>query len=218
MTWLARSASGTGSPSSRLASCMHSTIAAGESITVPSQSNTISRYLILDASLEVRIHELLHIRGQLGLEPHLLPGQRVRKGKTTGVQEKPAHALLCQSAVELEVAVLVVADDRVAGVRKVHPNLMRPAREKRHLEEAVLIRGFQAPDTRHGSNPALVHRYPALAFGIHILMERRSELARAAFPMTLHYAEVFLADFTYTQHAVKLHEGAALFRHDEQAR
>jgi hypothetical protein len=46
MTWLARSGSGTGRPRSRLASCMHSTIAPGESITVPSQSNTISLYFM----------------------------------------------------------------------------------------------------------------------------------------------------------------------------
>src|ERR1043165_1835195 len=46
MTWLARSGSGTGRAGSRLAPCMHSTIAPRESMTVPSQSNTINPYFI----------------------------------------------------------------------------------------------------------------------------------------------------------------------------
>src|SRR5262245_32416661 len=109
MTWLARSPSGTASPSSRLASCMHSTIVAGESITVPSQSNTISRYL------KVLIDELLDFGGQRRLELDIFPGERMRECKPARVQEKPAHARLLEAAVQLEIAVFGVAEHRVAG-------------------------------------------------------------------------------------------------------
>jgi hypothetical protein len=46
ITWLARSGSGTASPMSRLACRMHSTMVAAESMIVPSQSKTMSGYLI----------------------------------------------------------------------------------------------------------------------------------------------------------------------------
>jgi len=42
MTWRAASAEGTGSPRSRAASWIDSTMPAAESISVPSQSNTTS--------------------------------------------------------------------------------------------------------------------------------------------------------------------------------
>ena len=53
--------------------------------------------------------------------------------------EEALDAFLRQPAVELEVAVFGVAQHRVARVREVHPDLVRPAGVERHLEEGMVV-------------------------------------------------------------------------------
>ena len=53
-----------------------------------------------------------------------------------GVQEQAPDAFLGQAPVELEVAILVVAQDRMADVREMHADLMRPARAQPRRDRA----------------------------------------------------------------------------------
>src|SRR6476619_2205773 len=105
------------------------------------------------------------------------------------VQEQPAHAPLFQPAVELEIAVLAVAEHRVARVSEVDADLVGAT--------------CQRPDPGHGPYPVFAHRDPALALGVDILVERLAQLARAALPGAPHYGEVDLFHLPLAQHPVK---------------
>src|SRR6185295_12032959 len=118
MTWLATSRAGTGRPMSRAASWIASVMPAVESISVPSQSKTMKGYRLVNV-LEIRLAKRQHILRQRRLQPQLLLARRVHQRQPSRVQEQALHALPRHRAIEFEIAVLVVAQHGVAGVRQV---------------------------------------------------------------------------------------------------
>src|SRR4029077_17415423 len=117
MTWLAVSRSGTGRPMSRAACWMPSAMTAAESNSVPSQSKTISGYLLGVKVAEILTAESQHILRQRRRERNAPGVHGVLESQPPGMQEEPLHALACQRAVEFEIPVLVVAQDRKSRVR-----------------------------------------------------------------------------------------------------
>src|SRR5688500_3795983 len=197
MTWLARSRSGPGSPMSRLACCMHSTMVAAESMMVPSQSNTISGYLI--GSYQMSVDELLDVRRQRSFQLDAVSRQGMQESKPARMQEQPPQPLLFQPMIELEVAVLVVAEQRVAGMRDMNPNLVLAAGEQAYFDEAEVPIAFQHPDLGCRRHAAFLDAHAALALGVDILMERLVQ--RAACHPPLGEGQVDLFDLAGAQHA-----------------
>jgi hypothetical protein len=106
---------------------MQRAISAVESNRVPSQSKAMRskrRTRVMVASRSVA-----HSAGSGRLQGDAFAAGRVVEGQFARVQEHAREALLAagQLAVEREVAVLRVADDRVPGMRQVHADLVRAA-------------------------------------------------------------------------------------------
>src|SRR5690606_25067899 len=143
------------------------------------------------------------------------------KGEPLGVKAQALDAFAAlpgERAVELEVAVLLVADHRMARMGEVHADLMGPPREEAKLEQAE---GFARPEEAHlgpGGLPAGMDRHAPLPRAGHVLVQRRFDKGAPAGPPSLHYGEIALVDFPLTQHAVELGERAALPGEDEEAR
>src|SRR5687768_5549750 len=73
---------------------------------------------------------------QWSLERQRFTGRRMNKSERGCVKKHALEAELSQPAVELEVAVLVVAQDRVLQVRQVHTDLVGASGEELRLEKA----------------------------------------------------------------------------------
>ena len=61
---------------------------------------------------------------------------------------------LFPNLIQREIAVLVVADDRVARVRQVNADLVRAAGQKFDFQQAELHRGFEPPRARERGQTA----------------------------------------------------------------
>src|SRR5688572_31999428 len=120
--------------------------------------------------------------------------------------------------IQREIAVLVVADDRVARVRQVNADLVRAAGLKFDFQQAELHPAFQPPRAREPGQTALAHAHPALARASHVLMKRLTQLQRLFCDLAFDEGEVDSADLAFAQHAVKLRQGAALLAKDKEAR
>src|SRR5262249_52478896 len=134
----------------------------------------------------------------------------MNEGEPAGMEEEPPHALLFQPAIELEIAVLGVAEHRMAGLREVDADLVGSTCQEPDFEQAELGRLLQRPHLGHGFHAVLPHRDPALALGVYILVERLAQLARTALPGTLRDGEINLLDLALAQHPVELDQRAAL--------
>ena len=105
---------------------MHPAIIDVESTIVPSQSNTIKSKRRTESFQKFRA-----LNRQRRFERHRATRDRMLEGRCTGVQKHPCQTRginpACDAFVQLEVAVLVVADNRKSEVRQVHANLVRAA-------------------------------------------------------------------------------------------
>src|SRR5258705_9691774 len=114
-------------PTSAQALCRLEAMTRVESIRVPSQSKMTRSYLrssafICGHRLDARA-EFLEVGGQRRNQLDLLRADRMRERKFGRMEEHSFQTFLAQSPVELEVAVLVVAQHRVPEVREVHADL-----------------------------------------------------------------------------------------------
>jgi hypothetical protein len=132
------------------------------------------------------------------------------------VQEQPPHPLLSQPVVQVEVAVLVVAEQRMAGVRQVHADLVRAAGKQPYFQETELRRAFQGLHLGGGGHAACLHAHAALALRIDILMERVAQ--RPAVHLARGERQVDLLDLAVAQHAMQLDQRAAFLGDDQQPR
>src|SRR5438105_11376553 len=103
----------------------------------------------------------------------------MRESEARSMQEQALHALPVELAVEAEIAVFVVAKDRMTCVREVHPDLVRAAGEEPHLEHAEIAAAPTHPDLRAGGHAAFAHADPALAARGYIFVQRVGELERS---------------------------------------
>src|SRR5882672_5187799 len=136
MTCLAVSRSGTGSAMSRAACWIPSAITAAESNNVPSQSNTINGYRLGIQARKIGAAELQHVPGKRRLERDARAFDRMLERQPARMQEQALHALPRERAVEFEIAVLVIAEDGMPGVREVHADLVRAAGHETQLDQA----------------------------------------------------------------------------------
>src|SRR5205085_9685180 len=88
------------------------------------------------------------------------------------------YPLPAELAVQREIAVLVVAKDRMTGVREVYPDLVRAAGEEAHLEHAEIAAAFSHPHLRTGRHAALSYAHPSLAAVSYIFVQRVRDLER----------------------------------------
>ena len=125
---------------------------------------------------------------------------------------------LRERAVELEIAVLVVAEDRVPGMREMHADLVRASGHEAQLEDAQAVRAAEHLDPRDRFHAAFLHRDPPLAFRVDILVERILDVEMLAGRHAFDDRDVDFLDLAVAQHAVQFDQRAALLRHDQQAR
>src|SRR6185503_12749481 len=218
MTWLAVRRSGTGSPMSRAACWMPSAMTAAESNSVPSQSKTISGYFLGVKVPEIFTAEPQHILRQRRRERDAPGVHRMLEGQPPGMQEEPLHALACQRAVEFEIAVFVVAQDREPRVREVHPDLVRASGHEAQLEDAQVGVAAKHLHPGHRVHPAFLDRHAPLAFRVDILVEGILDVEMLFPRNSLDHRDVDFFDFSIAQHAEQFHQRAAFFRNHEQSR
>src|SRR5689334_6239204 len=130
------------------------------------------------------------------------------------MEEEALDALLRERAIELEVAILVVAEDRMAGMCEMDADLVRAPGEELELEQAEVRMDLDGPHPGHGGLPVLADRDAALSLAGDVLMERLPELPSLAFPGAFHDCKVALVHFSFAQHPVQLHKSAALLGDD----
>src|SRR5438876_9631584 len=99
----------------------------------------------------------------------------MREFQPPGMQEQPPHALLRKRMVKREIAVFVVAQDRVPGVSKVHADLVCSSGEQMHLQDAVIPAGFQRLDARHRLASAFSDAHSPLRKYVSAKGERRTD-------------------------------------------
>src|SRR5882672_8984629 len=89
------------------------------------------------------------------------------------VQEHTLQALLRQRAVEIEVAVLVVAGDGKAEMSKMHADLMRASGKQLRREQRAVAEGPLAPEHRLRFAAFAIHAHPPLPGLREIFLERQ---------------------------------------------
>src|SRR6185503_5061247 len=96
---------------------------------------------------------------------------------------------------------------------EVYADLVGTTCQQPDFEQAEVRRFFQHPDAGYGLRAVFAYRNPALAPGVDVLVERLSQLARAALPGASHDGKVDLFHLPVAQHPVELDERATLLRH-----
>src|SRR5258708_22037815 len=98
-----------------------------------------------------------------------------------GMQEHPLEPFLAKGLVEREVAILVVAQHRMAEVGEVHADLVRAPGEELGFEQAVFGPALDQAKDRLGLPPFVGYRDAALALARHAPLEGEAHaLHRAA--------------------------------------
>src|SRR5438309_5701412 len=120
--------------------------------------------------------------------------------------------------VEPEIAIFVVALDRMPGVSKVHANLVRSSGEQTHLQHAVIPTAFQRRDARQRLASAFSDAYSPLTLRGDVLVQRRTDFEHALVKNALYDGHIDLLHLAFAQHAMQLDQGAALFGEDQQSR
>ncbi len=134
------------------------------------------------------------------------------------VQHQAPDSLLGERAVELEVAVLVIAQDGMTGVRQVHADLVRAPGQQAQLEQAEVVARRQGPRPGDRLLAVRAHAHPAFAARGDMLVQRLAQFPRAAPPSPRHHRDVGLFHLPFAQHPVQLEQRAALLRDDQQPR
>ena len=101
--------------------------------------------------------------GKRGLELDPLAAQRMAKPSARACRNIRFTPALRERLVELEVAVLVVADDRKPEVGEVDPDLVRAAGGERRFDEPELAAVLDEPELGPRGLPALAHAHAPLA-------------------------------------------------------
>src|SRR3954452_12899471 len=116
---------------------------AAESISVPSQSNTRTSYRPditclspLDHSLQGS-KESLQFRGKRCLYAYRLRTSGMAELQACCVQEHALESLLSQTFVSFQIPVLVIARNRKADMRQMHPDLMRTPGLQFGIQQAI---------------------------------------------------------------------------------
>src|SRR5687768_16829848 len=92
--------------------------------------------------------EALELAGQRRLEHQRLPAGGVDESDRRRVQEHALQSQLSQPAIELEVPVLVVAQDRMLEVREVHADLVGAPGKELRFEKAEFGSARHAAEDR----------------------------------------------------------------------
>src|SRR5262245_17805631 len=122
-----------------------------ESTRVPSQSNTnrSNRLPIAYRAWRTRGFQRSQKTSQIGWEWSFhnggLIGLRVAKLDPGSVEEHPLESGTRQHLVEREVAVFVIARDREADVRQLHPDLVSAASQQIRLEQRIARQAQRPP-------------------------------------------------------------------------
>src|SRR5258708_882394 len=116
------------------------------------------------------------------------------------VQEHALEAELAQRLVQLEVAVLVVAENGMAKVREVYADLVRAAGEELGFEEAPLGAALDQAKDRFRLLPRAGNRNPALAFARHAALEGKAHALQGIAEAPGNAHEVALVDRAIAQH------------------
>src|SRR6266568_6569431 len=107
------------------------------------------------ASASQGIEEPRQVFGKRRVQFQRFPGKRMPELQFPGVQKHALQALLRQSAVELEVAVLVITRDRKSEMREMDADLMGAAGQQLRRKQRVIADFPLLPENRL--------RLPALA-------------------------------------------------------
>src|SRR6056297_301256 len=126
---MSRIASGerVGKPSCAIAAVAAATMWPVESISVPSQSKTTSRVRLAMVGLQVREH-LAQILGQRRGKHLPLAADWILPADRSGMQKQPLQAELAQLPVVIPIPVALVTRQRMAGLCRLHPDLVRAPR------------------------------------------------------------------------------------------
>src|SRR5690349_5789309 len=134
------------------------------------------------------------------------------------VEQEALHPLFGHRSVELEVAVLVIAQNRMPRVREVHPDLMRAASQEPDLEQAglgALLGDFHLGQRAHA---ALLHADTPLAGARYIFVQRLADVEAIAFRHAFDERYIDLLHLALAQLPMQFDQRAAFLAHDEQAR
>src|SRR5688572_31494020 len=92
------------------------------------------------------------------------------------VEHEPLCSLPRERAIELEISVLIVAENRMPGMRKVDANLMGTAGHEAHFEQAEARRFSDGADSGQRRLSAFLHADATLTFCSDMLVQRLTDL------------------------------------------
>src|SRR2546422_407120 len=123
----------------------------------------------------------------------------MREFQQPGMQEQPPHALLRKRMVKREIAIFVVAQDRVPGVSKVHADLVCSSGEQTHLQDAAIPAAFQRLDARHRLASAFSDAHSPLALRRDVLAQRRTDFERGLVKNALYDGHIDLLHLAFAR-------------------
>ena len=122
-------------------------------------------------------------------------------------EPEPAHL-----GIEPGVAVLLIAGDRVAGVRGVHADLMRAARVDRHLDERGALADLHRRERGDRRFTGSVRTHGALTADAQIRAQRHVDALAPQLPPAGDEREISLLELPLAKQRVQLTQGRWLAR------
>src|SRR5437763_828922 len=142
----------------------------------------------------------------------------MREDEAPRMQEQALRALLGELPVEREVAVLVIAEHGMPGMRQVDPNLVRAPGQQPYFQQAELGAPLAHPDLRARGHAPFLYAHAPFAAGGYIFVQRLGKLERPRSRRAFDDRRIDLFHLAFAELAVHLGQGAALLAHDKQAR
>src|SRR5690606_25066724 len=152
---------------------MEETIAAAESIKVPSQSNT-TKSNCCGIFLFIYFNKSSKLRRQRRMQFKAFFGKRMAQFQRRCVQEHALQTVAHQAAVQLEIAIFFVAQNGIAQMGQMDSDLVRASRIEDGAEQGVrTCRLHEFEPCARSNAGSLIDPHPALPLRSQILIQRK---------------------------------------------
>ena len=190
---------------------------AGESISVPSQSNTMQPSTSRQPFASTKLCISAGSGAERSFSVSSVSGWR--SASRAACRNRRFTPCFASSRLSSKSPYLSSPSDRMAGVREVHADLVRAAGQQPDFEQAEVGAFLRATRTRvTASLPSSCTATRRSPWASTYLCSDSRSVARAASPGALDQREVDLVDLAVAQHAVQLDQRAALLGDEQHAR
>src|SRR5439155_712923 len=170
------------------------------------------------ASASEGVEKTRQVFGKRCMQFQRFPGKRMPELQFPCVQEHTLQALLRQSSVELEVAVLVIARDRKSEMGEMDADLMGTAGQELRRQQRVIADFLLLPENRLRLSALAIDADAPLSGTGEEFFQRKADMLLVVAPASLHQGQVFLPHPALAKRGVQRCQRRAFLGKDEQSR